>query len=115
MLAPGSLQDLGSKCDDVKMILKAGAVICGLIGLWTLYVGIVNFWRLPDAGWNITVLIVQILFIGISATPGIMLWRGVTIKRWQLAVIILVELTVIATGLLAAIAIGASYEPSTIR
>lgn len=93
-------------------ILKGGAAICALVGCWTLYVTIVNFGRLPYLSWNIIVLSFQCLFIGISFTPAFLLWRGRPAKRWQRAIIIVIELIVIIVGLLALAAVGASFEPS---
>jgi hypothetical protein len=86
----------------LKITLKVGAVLSALVGIWVLYVAIINV-RDPES-WKFAAIVFQLLVIGFALTPGIMLLAKCNTKRWQLIVIGVAEVIIIGFALLAALA-----------
>jgi hypothetical protein len=83
----------------MKMVLNSGAIVSALIGLWVLYVGVVNFGELAFP-WNCVVIAFQLFLITLAFAPGVMLIKGYKTKRGQLIFIGIAELVIIALGVL---------------
>lgn len=83
----------------MKMVLNSGAGVSVLIGLWVLYVGVVNFGELAFP-WNLAVVTFQLLLITLAFAPGFMLVKGYKTTRGQLIFIGIAELIIIVLGLL---------------
>lgn len=77
-----------------KFILYAGAVACGLVGLWVIYVAIANFREMQYPQW-LYVLIWEAIYVCLAFTPAFMLLKGFKTKTWQWMLIGVVEVIVV--------------------
>lgn len=93
----------------MKMVLKIGAVICAMIGLWVIYVAVVNFWNFASVWWNVSMLLFELALLALAFGPGFLIWKGFARKRGHWIVIAIAEGIVLGMAVVAVLALVAPY------
>lgn len=82
----------------LRFILYVGAIVCCLPGLWVIYVATANFREMQFPAW-VVVLLLEVIFVCVAATPVFMLLKGLKTKTWHWVLIGIVEAIVLALSL----------------
>lgn len=92
-----------------RFILYAGAVVCALAGWCATYILVTESKENHSGGW-LYELLVLLIYVCLSFTPGVMFLTGLRTKMWHWVFTTVVEAIVLAPALCELIALIALLE-----